>query len=121
MSERARLAAPGSPAQLTALVRDPEFEPGCAWVENGNEAAFIIANAQGALDEEPERMEAQLPDGRTIAVAAAAVALRFERTRRGWRPILLQGVRVRSVELGDETLFYAEDLTEETVQFLPDW
>ena len=121
MSERTRLAAPGSPAQLSALVHELGYEPGSAWVENGDEAAFIVANVVAALDGEPPRLEARLPDGRTIGVAAAAVAVRFERTRLGWMPILLQGVRVRSVDLAGELLYEADDLTESTVQFLPGW
>lgn len=121
MSDRTRLAAPGTTAQLNALVRDPDFEPGSAWVENGDEAAFIVANCRAVYDEDPPAMEARLPDGRLVEVAAAAAAIRFERSGRAWRPVFLQGVRVRWIAVGGEVLYEADDMREETVHFLAGW
>jgi hypothetical protein len=121
MTDRTRLAAPGSPAQLDALVREPEHQPGSAWIENGDEAALVAANVLGALDQEPAAMEVALPDGRRIVAAAAAVSIRFQRSHEGWDPILIQGIRVRSVWLDDQVLYHARDLTDETVHFLPAW
>ncbi len=74
-----------------------------------------------ALEHEPSALAVTLPDGRQIVAQAAAVSIRFERAEGGWVPILLQGIRVRSVSLDGATLFRATDLTDETVQFLPAW
>jgi hypothetical protein len=98
-------------------VQDGDMQTRAIWLELDNKAVLIMGNVLQSLTKTPASMKVDTPAGMANMNGAAAV-VHFTRSNGQWIPAHISGVRLRSVNVGGEKVFAADQLQEKVDQEL---